>query len=85
MVPVTTLAAVPRVLSAAEQIAEHYRVRIRSGQLKAGDQLLTNRDLADDWSVSTATALRATNALRDEGWIVTRPAKPPTVSERHPK
>lgn len=80
MVPVTTLAAVPRVLSAAEQIAEHYRTQIRSGQLKEGDMLPTNRAIAKDWNVSTATALRATNTLKGEGLIVTRPAKPPVVA-----
>lgn len=80
MVAVTTLAAVPRVLSAAEQIAEHYRSRIRSGQLKEGDTLPTNRAIAKGWEVSTATVLRATTALREEGLIITRPAKPPVVA-----
>lgn len=75
----TTLPLVPRILKATDQIASHYRDAIRSGRLTAGDEIPANRRLAEEWGVSTATALRATNLLREEGWISTRPGRRPVV------
>lgn len=77
----------PDVLRApapSEQIAAHFREEIRSGQLRSGDALPANRHLAETWGVAQATSHKAITILREEGWIVTRPGKPPVVSDDPP-
>jgi DNA-binding GntR family transcriptional regulator len=68
-----------RAPRAHEQVAEHYRGLIRAGQLPQGAELPANRRLADEWQISTSTAYKAVSILKDEGWIETRPGKPPVV------
>jgi len=67
MQSVTINPADPR--SPAEQIAEELRSEIRSGRLAPGARLPSERQLADQYSVSTTTAVRAMERLRDEGLI----------------
>lgn len=78
----TTSPAVPainRYPPPGEQMATYYRGAIRDGRLKPGDMLPANRRLAAEWGVSTPTALRVTTILTREGWIETRPGRPPVV------
>ncbi len=65
--------------SARDWIVEHYKDQIRSGTLGPGCELPGIRRLADQRNVSPSTAQRALTLLRDEGWIKTRPGKPPVV------
>jgi DNA-binding transcriptional regulator YhcF (GntR family)/predicted GIY-YIG superfamily endonuclease len=65
--------------SATQRITDHYRGEIREERLKPGAPLPANRRLAAEWGVSTRTALRAVQVLAEEGWITTRPGKPPVV------
>lgn len=53
-----------------ERIAEHYRRRIRDGELEAGQRLPTVRDVAAEHGVSSATARHALSWLRVEGYLV---------------
>ncbi len=78
----TTVVHVPpvdRSPPASTQITAHYRREITEGRLAPGDELPANRRMADEWKVSTATALRVARILTREGWIETRPGRPPIV------
>jgi DNA-binding GntR family transcriptional regulator len=78
----TTLQPVPTVDRSpppVQQIAEYYRREIRTGTRSVGDELPANRKMAEEWKVSTATALRAVALLREEGIVETRPGKAPIV------
>ena len=55
------------------QIAQIYRDKIESGELRAGDRVPSIRTLAQDYDVATTTAQKVIEALRDEGLIVTSP------------
>lgn len=79
MTTVAVMPRIPRMTPPTEQIAEHYRAAIRDRKLCPGDELPANRRLAIEWGVSTNTAFRAVAKLRTEGWIETRPGKPPVV------
>lgn len=72
----------PGVVRAHEQVAAHYRQRMRRGGLKAGQRLPSVREIARAWSVSTRTAWRAVTLLRDEGWIEHRQGRQPVVVGR---
>ncbi|PBC72401.1 GntR family transcriptional regulator [Streptomyces sp. 2321.6] len=52
-----------------QQIAAHYRRLINNGEIPAGDRFPTARAIADDWSVSRATADKALGLLRTEKLI----------------
>jgi DNA-binding GntR family transcriptional regulator len=52
-----------------EQIAGHYRDQIEDGALAPGDRLPSNRELAEQWGVSTATVTRAMQALQTLGLV----------------
>ncbi|CAL9496678.1 hypothetical protein SUDANB70_03362 [Streptomyces sp. enrichment culture] len=66
----------------AQEIAETLRGRIRSGDLRAGDRLPTQAELADEFGVERGTVRQALRALQDAGLLtnVTKGA-PPTVAE----
>jgi DNA-binding transcriptional regulator YhcF (GntR family) len=55
------------------QIAQIYRDKIESGELRAGDRVPSIRTLAQEYDVATTTAQKVIEALRDEGLIVTSP------------
>lgn len=65
-----------------EQVAEHYREVIRAGRLTVGDELPSVRRIATEWDIAAATAQRALDQLRSEGWIESRPGKPSVVAVR---
>ena len=67
-----------------EQVAEHYRQEIRRGALSAGDELPSTRNLAVQWDIAKSTAQRALDVLKGEGWIESRPGKPPIVLPQKP-
>jgi DNA-binding transcriptional regulator YhcF (GntR family) len=78
----TTVLHVPpvdRSPPVGQQITDHYKREIREGRLAPGDELPANRKMAKEWKVSTATALRVAQILTREGWIETRPGRPPVV------
>lgn len=56
----------------AEQIADDLREKITAGRLSAGAQLPSERELADQYGVSTKTAASAMRLLKDEGLVVSR-------------
>jgi DNA-binding transcriptional regulator YhcF (GntR family) len=53
-------------------VAAYIRDRIRSGELRPGDQLPTVTQLAAELAVGRASVSRALRALEAEGLIVTR-------------
>ena len=53
------------------QIADDIAARIRSGELRPGARLLSERALADYYGRSYQTVRRAMQVLRDRGLIVT--------------
>jgi len=56
-----------------QQIAQHYRDQITSGELRDGDRLPAARQLVQQWRVAHATAARVLSTLRDEGLAETTP------------
>lgn len=74
-----------------ERIAEHYRRRIRDGELRPGHRLPSVREMAEEHGAATATVRNALSWLRVEGYIVTtqrgsfvaeRPSAAPTPRDR---
>jgi GntR family transcriptional regulator len=53
----------------AEQIADDLRAKINAGDLPPGARLPSERELAERYRVSSTTAVRAMERLRDEGLI----------------
>lgn len=53
------------------QVADHLAARIDTGDLPAGARLPGERDLAEEYRVSVATARRAVAELRDRGLVQT--------------
>jgi DNA-binding GntR family transcriptional regulator len=51
------------------RIAAHYADLITSGKLRPGSLLPSIKNLAEEWSVSTATAEKALRKLRSEGLV----------------
>ncbi|MEU6329418.1 GntR family transcriptional regulator [Streptomyces sp. NPDC047049] len=54
------------------QIAHHIRDQILRGDLRPGDEVPSERQLAADWSVSRPTAARSLEALRQQGLVEKR-------------
>jgi DNA-binding FadR family transcriptional regulator len=61
------------------QVANHLREQITSGDLQAGEQVPSERELVDQWGVSRATATKALATLRAEGLVESRPGSRTTV------
>ncbi|MEV0446016.1 GntR family transcriptional regulator [Streptomyces spectabilis] len=62
----------PKVQRAAPpfvQIADHFRVKIKEGELPQGSKLPSIADIAREWGVATATAAKAIKQLQDEGYV----------------
>lgn len=55
-----------------EEIAESLRSRIAAGEFTPGETIPSGRDLAEQWSVSRATAIKAVDTLRNDGVVVAR-------------
>nr|WSW63999.1 GntR family transcriptional regulator [Streptomyces sp. NBC_00998] len=55
-----------------EEIAESLRSRIAAGEFAPGDTVPSGRDLAEQWSVSRATAIKAMDVLRNDGVVEAR-------------
>lgn len=53
----------------SQQIADHYRAMIASGELAPGHQLPTTSQLTGQWGVSSKTARAAIDTLRGEGLV----------------
>lgn len=51
------------------EIAEHFRARILGGELRAGDEVPSERALATQYGVSRPTATRALELLRTQGLV----------------
>ncbi|MEX3103010.1 MULTISPECIES: GntR family transcriptional regulator [unclassified Streptomyces] len=64
-----------------EQIAEDLRTRIAGGEFTPGDLLPSGRDLAEQWSVSRATVVKAYDILRADGLVAARQGAGFTVTE----
>ncbi|MCX4905585.1 GntR family transcriptional regulator [Streptomyces sp. NBC_00878] len=55
-----------------EEIAESLRARIAAGEFAPGETLPSGRDLAEQWSVSRATTVKAMDVLRNDGVVVAK-------------
>ncbi|MGQ5649482.1 GntR family transcriptional regulator [Streptomyces sp. EKR5.2] len=55
-----------------EEIAESLRARIAAGEFAPGTTIPSGRDLAEQWSVSRATAIKAVDVLRSDGVVVAK-------------
>jgi DNA-binding GntR family transcriptional regulator len=55
-----------------EEIAESLRKRIAGGEFSPGETVPSGRDLAEQWSVSRATAIKAMDVLRNDGVVEAR-------------
>ncbi|MGW2821545.1 GntR family transcriptional regulator [Streptomyces sp. NPDC001443] len=66
----------------AQDIADVLRERIRVGDLKAGDRLPTQAELAEEFGVERGTVRQALRALQDDGLLsnVSR-GSPPRIAE----
>jgi DNA-binding GntR family transcriptional regulator len=51
------------------QMADHLRTRILGGELRPGDEVPSERQLAADWGVARPTATKALDVLRREGLL----------------
>jgi DNA-binding transcriptional regulator YhcF (GntR family) len=69
----------------SQEIAEALRERIRGGDLKAGDRLPTQAELAEEFSVERGTVRQALRALQEDG-LLTNVSKgsPPRIAEPAP-
>ncbi len=63
---------IQKVLPKYLQIAGHIRDQIVRGDLRAGDEVPSERELAASWSVARPTAARALEALRAQGLVESR-------------
>lgn len=55
-----------------EEIAESLRARIAAGEFAPGTTIPSGRDLAEQWEVSRATAIKAVDVLRNDGVVVAK-------------
>ncbi|MYR43655.1 winged helix-turn-helix domain-containing protein [Streptomyces sp. SID5910] len=69
----------------SQEIADILRERIRGGDLKAGDRLPTQAELADEFKVERGTVRQALRALQEDG-LLTNVSKgsPPRIAEPPP-
>jgi hypothetical protein len=69
-----------------QEIADTLRKRIRSGDLKAGDRLPTQAELADEFGVERGTVRLALRVLQDDGLLsnVTK-GSPPRIAAPGPR
>ncbi|UUU23153.1 GntR family transcriptional regulator [Streptomyces sp. DSM 40750] len=66
----------------SQEIADTLRDRIRSGDLRAGERLPTQAELAEEFGVERGTVRQALRALRDDGLLSNvSKGSPPRVAE----
>ncbi|MEV5952676.1 GntR family transcriptional regulator [Streptomyces sp. NPDC051987] len=71
--------------STPQEIADTLRQRIRSGELKAGDRLPTQAELAEEFHVERGTVRQAVRALHDDGFLVdVGKGSPPRIADPRP-
>ena len=58
-----------------QQIVEQIELRFVSGELKVGDQLPSERELAEQFAVSRIAVREAVKALREKGLVEIRPGR----------
>lgn len=75
-----------------QEIADALRDRIRAGDLKAGDRLPTQAELAEEFGVERGTVRQALRALQDDGLLSNvskgsppRIAEPPASARNEPQ
>jgi len=68
-----------------QEIADTLRERIRVGDLKAGDRLPTQAELAEEFGVERGTVRQALRALQEDGLLSNvSKGSPPRIAERTP-
>ncbi|MFD8422229.1 GntR family transcriptional regulator [Streptomyces sp. NPDC059466] len=68
-----------------QEIADVLRDRIRAGDLKAGDRLPTQAELAEEFGVERGTVRQALRVLQDDGLLSNvSKGSPPRIAERAP-
>jgi DNA-binding GntR family transcriptional regulator len=83
-VVLTTEDAMPklkRVPPKYVQIADHLRDRIARGELRPGDEVPSEHQVAAEWGVSRPTATKALDILRREGHVIGRQGAGTFVTE----
>ncbi|MER7179744.1 GntR family transcriptional regulator [Streptomyces hyaluromycini] len=80
--------------STPKEIADILRERIRSGDLRVGDRLPTQAELAEEFGVERGTVRQVVRALQDDGFLVdvgkgsppriAEPRRPPALDEPQP-
>src|SRR5262245_65514573 len=75
---------IEEVLPKYLQIANHLRDRILGGELQAGDEVPSERQLSVDWGVSRPTATRALETLRVWGLVQSRQGSGTYVMDQGP-
>lgn len=70
-----------RVPPIYRQIADQLRERIERGELRPGDEIPSERQVAAEWKVSRPTATKALDVLRSEGLVVGRQGSGTYVTE----
>jgi len=66
------------------QISDHLRARIVEGQLRPGDEVPSERQLAAEWKVARPTATKALDVLRREGYVAGRQGAGTFVTDPNP-
>ncbi|MFC8367516.1 MULTISPECIES: winged helix-turn-helix domain-containing protein [unclassified Streptomyces] len=65
-----------------QEIADILRERIRSGELKTGDRLPTQAELAEEFGVERGTVRQALHTLREDGLLTNQgKGSPPRIAE----
>lgn len=75
------MATLKRVPPIYVQIADQLRDRITRGELRPGDEIPSERQVAAEWEVSRPTATKALDTLRREGLVVGRQGSGTYVTE----
>lgn len=64
------------------QVADYVAAQIEAGELRHGQKLPAERDLADEWQVAYQTVRRAMRELRERGLIVSVVGKGTFVTDK---
>lgn len=68
-----------------QQVASHLVHRIETGELQPGARLEGERELAEQLGVAIGSVRRAIKELREQGVLMTLPAKGTYVAEQPPE